>query len=450
MPGRPLACSGVPARPRRGIHSGQAEKRAAADPGRNLAGIGCVFSFEPSQGDGNHTNTNRGGDMRKVPGGRWAGLVTVLLVAAAAPARADFEKEFTFPAGELRVANLLGKAEIRGYNGSEFRVRVVVQGADATEARLQFDEKRGRRSELAIQFPLDETRRYVYPPMGHRSRTRLSLDRDRGGWLGELMSLGRGRIEVRGEDFRDALELWADLYIDVPKGSDVAVLLGVGSLDGSDVEGNVDLATQTGGADVQRVRGKVRVDTGSGSVGANDITGPLDIDTGSGSVRVSRVTDGGRLRIDTGSGSVGVEEVKANELVIDTGSGSVEVDGAAVEVLSVDTGSGGVDAYEISCDRVQIDTGSGGVHLELLRMGRGRYDIDTGSGGIRLHVPHDVSAEFDVQTGSGGLNVEIEGVQLSRRERHDGDARFTVGDGDSRVHLETGSGTIRIVQGRKG
>jgi DUF4097 and DUF4098 domain-containing protein YvlB len=145
-----------------------------------------------------------------------------------------------------------------------------------------------------------------------------------------------------------------------------------------------------------------------------------------------------------------VERITADRLSVDTGSGGVDVDAANVQDLSIDTGSGSVEAYEIACDNASIDTGSGSVRLELVRMGRGRYDVDTGSGGIRVHLPRDISASFEADSGSGGISVDIEGVALSRRQERDGEAHFTVGDGGSRFRLSTGSGTIRIVQSRRG
>jgi DUF4097 and DUF4098 domain-containing protein YvlB len=79
-------------------------------------------------------------------------------------------------------------------------------------------------------------------------------------------------------------------------------------------------------------------------------------------------------------------------------------------------------------------------------MGQGRYVIDTGSGGIRLRLPPEVSAAFQADTGSGSISVDLDGVELGRKQRRE--ARFTVGDGDSRVRLSTGSGSIRISQAR--
>jgi len=382
---------------------------------------------------------------------RWglaSGLAALLAVIATA-AWADFERTFSFDSEELRLANLIGAIQVKEATGKEFRVTVRVQGADASTERIQFEESGGRRSELAVLFPIDESQKYVYPAMGANSRTQFS-SRHHDSLLGQLLGLGRDRIEVRGRSFRDALEVWADVVVEVPKGKRLAVYLGVGAMDARKLEANLELNSQSGRIDAQEIRGDLVLDTGSGSVSVATITGNVDVDTGSGGVEVSDVQDAAFVRIDTGSGSVVVERVTADRLSIDTGSGGVDVDVANVEQLGIDTGSGGVEAYEVACDNASIDTGSGSVRFELVRMGRGNYDIDTGSGGIRVHLPRQISASFQADTGSGGISVDIEGVTLTRRQQRDGEASFTVGDGESRFRLSTGSGAIRIVQARRG
>jgi hypothetical protein len=376
------------------------------------------------------------------------GLTALACLAVAAP-RAfgqEFERQFSFATSELRIANLIGEIKVRGHSGDQFEVTVRVRGEDASGDLVRFEESSGREGELLIRFPTDEHRRYVYPEMGRNSRTRFRPRKRDGSWLGRMLDLGSREIEVRGRAFRDAIEVWADLEVLVPEGKPVAIHLGVGAMNASDVKADLELDTHSGAIDVDQLRGDLLVDTGSGSVFVGRVTGNVDVDTGSGGVEVNDVEGAETVRVDTGSGSVTAMGIQAQDLNIDTGSGSVELDEIRVDALAIDTGSGGIDATGIETNGAIIDTGSGGVRLELTRMGQGRYEVDTGSGGIRLTLPREISAEFDVDTGSGGINVDIDGVQLPRKPR--GEARFTVGDGDSQVRLSTGSGSVRIKQGR--
>ncbi len=397
-------------------------------------------------------SSQRGSIVRKVIFSNGLNIFTAIVVGAlwlACPrpgAAAALEREWSFAANHLRLANLIGMVKIESHTGSDIRVRVTLDGKDATPEQVQFEEHQGSRAEFAILFPVDEHRRFVYPALGQSSRTRFRTRDDDGSWLSEMLQ-GR-EIEVRGEPFRDAIEVWANVVVLLPAGKDLTILLGVGAIEATSIRGGLDLDTQSGAIVVAGLDGHLRADTGSGAVQVEDVSGDVDIDTGSGSVDVGNVRGAQRVAIDTGSGGVSARAIEARELRIDTGSGAVEVEDARTEELSVDTGSGGVRARTIEADGALIDTGSGSVTLELARMGSGRYEVSTGSGGIRLHLPRDVSAVFDVDTGSGSIEVDVEGVDLGRKPRHE--ARFTVGSGTSRVELSTGSGSVRIVQGRAG
>ena len=381
---------------------------------------------------------------------RIAGLLTwatCLLVATAATSQ-EFESSFSFDANELSIASLIGEVQVRGHAGSAFEVKAHVRGRDASAELVRFEEANGKRAELRVHFPTDKHRRYIYPEMSRGSRTRFRPNKRDGNWLGRMLDLGRGDIEVRGGAFRDAIEVWVDLEVLVPRDRVAAIYLGVGAMQASGVQAALELDTHSGSVDVDQLRGSLVVDTGSGSVRVDRVTGNVDVDTGSGGIEVNDVEGADIVRVDTGSGSVVVTRVEARDLEVDTGSGSVDVDRARVTDLHIDTGSGGVEATDIETDGALIDTGSGGVRLQLTRMGRGDYKVDTGSGGIRLTLPQEISAEFDIDTSSGGIDVDIDGVRLPRRPRNE--AHFTVGDGDSRVRLSTGSGSVRIKQGRSG
>lgn len=377
-----------------------------------------------------------------------------LVVLLAAPVHgAEFERSFVFEGRDLLLVDLIGEVTVEGHSGKDTRVTVAVRGAGAREDLLEFDERRGEKSELRIKFPTKEHRRYVYPRLGSRSRTTIHFGQDRKsrhgerghGWLDELLGMASGdRIEVRGRDFGGAIELWTEVRVQVPQDGSIRVQLGAGSIEAAAVRGDVELVTRAGPVSARDVHGRLLVDTGSGSVDVAGIRGPVEIDTGSGSVDLVDASGGDAVLVDTGSGSVRVEKVEAKSLQVDTGSGRVTVHGIAVQDLSIDTGSGGVDAQDVGADEVLIDTGSGSVQLDLTRMGDGRFDIDTGSGSITVSMPRDVSAEFDVQTGSGRIVADLDGVELGRRDRRE--ARFTVGDGASRVTLSTGSGSIRMSQ----
>ena len=352
--------------------------------------------------------------------------IVALVVAASVagpPALADFEERKSFSDDSLVVRNLIGEVTVKGHSGSDFEVRVQVQGRDASRETIEIQTGTG---ELSVIFPIDRERDYVYPRLGSGSRTNFSMSRDDSGWLGALFDgLRNRRITVRGSG--SGMQVWADVEVLVPNGKSLEFYLGVGEIDASDVSGDLRLDGHSGNMTAARIRGDLVVDTGSGGVTVTDVDGDLLVDTGSGGVEVVRAS-GRSVSVDTGSGRVRVEE-------IDTGK------------LNVDTGSGSVKALNVRADRAIIDTGSGSVTLELDRMGDGDFSIDTGSGHVELLIPADASADVRAETGSGGIDIDLEeGVTLSRHD--DDEVSFRLGGGAARVRLDTGSGGIRIGRAR--
>ncbi len=356
----------------------------------------------------------------RLPLGLSCGLLAWAIVAGAplAGVQAGFDRSESLRADTLVVRNVVGQVEIEGHDGPDFEVEVLVRGRDASPDRVQVEVRQGPLAEVIVRFPLEESKRYVYPRS--QGTTSISLD-DGASWLSRL--LGGGSIKVSSDG--QGLEIWADVTLRVPRGKKLVVDHGVGTLHARNVVGDLELATR------------------SGAVGVSGVTGGVSIDTGSGQVTVTGI--GGDLHVDTGSGRVAVSEVRSKKLHLDTGSGRVELAGVDSSSIHVDTGSGGVEGQAVGADDLTIDTGSGSVTLDLARMGRGKFLIDTGSGSIDLRLPAAASAEVRADTGSGGIHLDLAG-EVRMREQGDDMAEFTVGAGDARVRLDTGSGTIHVRQ----
>ena len=370
--------------------------------------------------------------------------IGALCVAAflAVPAFGEFDESHRFDADSLTVSSLIGKIEIGPAAGSRFEVDVSVRGRDGTRENIKLDEDtRGSRARLAVEFPVDEERRYVYPEF---SRRRANLWSRRPGssesLLGEILRAMSGH-RIRIERTGSGLEAWADVTIRVPEGRSLKVELGAGDIEVADLAADLELKTRAGMAEAAGLDGDVTIRVGSGGLAARDVRGRLVMHTGSGRAHLDRF-EGDTLLIDTGSGPVAVTEVSAEAIDIDTGSGGVTVDGLEAERLSIDTGSGSVRVESAGADAAMIDTGSGRVHLALERMGDGRFEIDTGSGGIVMLVPDDLSARFDIDIGSGGIDVDVPIAKTLHKSR--GEMRFIAGDGDASVVLDTGSGGVRV------
>lgn len=356
--------------------------------------------------------------------GRFLLLAILAALLASTAAAGEFERTFTFDSKEMKVGNMIGEVAIVQAAGDEFRVTANVRGKDASEELLVFVTSEGSKGELVVAFPIDDHRKYVYPALGPNRKSTMSFNNDdaqESSWLKKVFSGMSGKkITVRGDG--NGLEVWADLTIEVPAGRVLIVKHGVGTIGATDLRADLDLDISSGSITSQNIEGDFSADTGSGSVQASGIQGNVNVDTGSGDVDLAQIT-GQKVLVDTGSGSVVVAEIACTE-------------------LNVDTGSGQVKARTVGADQATIDTGSGSVHLQLDRMGAGKFLIDTGSGGITLTLPEDASARISADTGSGGIDNQITGGVIKSKDRHE--LEMTVGEGEARVILDAGSGSITI------
>lgn len=341
-------------------------------------------------------------------------LVAAGVVAALVAATSQAQEIERLSGDEVAVYNLVGTISVVPGSGSDVVVRIQRGGADGGELSIETGELRGRQT-LRVIYPDDEI---VYPQLGRRSNTTTTVRAD--GTFGDGRRGGGDRVRIRSEG--SGLEAWADLIIEVPPGQNLSAYVGVGNVEASGVDGELGL------------------DVSSGGVTASDISGVLAIDVGSGGVSVSRVR--GLLAVDTGSGGVDVSDVVGEAVSIDTGSGSVDVRGVEADEFSVDTGSGSVELSGISAPNVAVDTGSGSVELELLR-DVDRLAVDTGSGSVTVWAPSNLGGRVEIETGSGGIDLDFPlQVNSVRRDR----VRGSLGDGDGAIVIDTGSGSVRLLE----
>ena len=342
-------------------------------------------------------------------------IVIGLGLAAASSAAGQTAQRYTVAGDNVAIYNLAGVVRVEGGPAGEVVVEVTRGGNDAAKLQIETGPI-GSRQTLRVIYPDDDV---VYSAMGYRGSTTLDV-RDDGTFSGDRREGGRGH-RVRISDDGSGLDAHADLRIVVPAGRRIAVYLAVGKMTATNVDG------------------EVRLDVSSADVTASGMKGSLSVDAGSGDVRVTDVT--GDLNLDTGSGNVVASGVKGDDLLFDTGSGDVTLDHVQGRSLKIDTGSGNADATAVSADDLIVDTGSGDVTLELLA-GGGSIDIDTGSGEVSLTLPGTYGADVILDTGSG--EIDLGGISVTVRRVAEDHIEGRIGDGKGRLHVETGSGDVRL------
>jgi hypothetical protein len=188
------------------------------------------------------------------------------------------------------------------------------------------------------------------------------------------------------------------------------------SLEG--VRGPVNVGTGSGTIKISKLGAEVHAETGSGDIDLNSVEGPVRASTGSGNIRAKGITSD--LKATTGSGDVTVDQSTANDVTVETGSGNAVIYGVR-GALHVSTGSGDVTA--------QGEVGSD-------------WRASTGSGNVTVKLPAQASYTLEAKTSSGTIHtareITVQG-SLGKNE-----LRGKVGGGGHLVHLDTGSGDIRI------
>jgi hypothetical protein len=165
---------------------------------------------------------------------------------------------------------------------------------------------------------------------------------------------------------------------------------------------------------------QVRVATGNGTVSVERVGGEVSAATGNG--RVNVLNTDGAVRVSTGNGDVEVREAKG-AVRVSTGNGRV----------TVSTAQGPVEAR----------SGNGDIDVRMTAL-RPSEDMtfSTGSGDIRVTLPTDYSGELDATTGNGTISsdfdLKLEGRMNPRR------VRATIGSGGARLRLATGNGGLEL------
>lgn len=160
---------------------------------------------------------------------------------------------------------------------------------------------------------------------------------------------------------------------------------------------------------------RLKLNTTSGDIMANRLySADMDVHSASGDVELEG-GDVGVFRMQAASGDFSGRHVKGNSMTVGSGSGDVELDGG-FERYSIRTGSGDVE--------LKVEPGALGIN------------VGTGSGDVELDLTALDSTEVTVSTGSGEATVYSDGNVKHQVTR----GTSTVGNGDCKVHVSTGSG----------
>lgn len=175
------------------------------------------------------------------------------------------------------------------------------------------------------------------------------------------------------------------------------------------------------------VKGEVSVETLNGSVTVNDAVGKVTVESVSGNIAVKGVE--GDVQAESVSGRVELGNING-DINAESVSGRVVISGA-------------------KATRVQAETVQGDLSYEGTIEPMGNYSFTTHSGDLTLAVPASAGATVSLETFSGSVDSDFPVTLESGASRRAGESQFDfrIGDGKSRIVLETFNGNIRIQRG---
>lgn len=200
----------------------------------------------------------------------------------------------------------------------------------------------------------------------------------------------------------------------------------------------VEAEAVSGDVMVNKVKaGRLKLKTTSGDIKVSGVTNErLELQTRSGDVELLNAV-GEKITLQTASGDIELSDLKAKTVFLQTASGDIDGDGIIGRELTAGTGSGDIE-LTADLEEYVIKTGSGGVVLQADKDAR-KVNILTGSGDVELDLTKAAEAEVHAKTGSGDCII-----CHANGAKRQFSGNWTVGSGECKVTVQTGSGDAEI------
>ncbi len=239
----------------------------------------------------------------------WVSAIGLVTLSAWAGDELSFDRSLSMSTDRLSAVEFdvgAGSLEIVGTSGDEIRINATIESddyRDMGDLMEDFEEK--------MRFEIDRESEYAMV---------YAKSKDNMKW---------------GKSKNIAIHL----EVEMPRGMDLVVDDGSGSITIENIDGLVNIDDGSGSMTLRSIGSDVRIDDGSGSIMIAGVNGDLDIDDGSGSVELKDIS--GSVNIEDGSGEILAKGV-GGDFKVDDGSGDVIVKGLDGQFKLIDDGSGSI------------------------------------------------------------------------------------------------------------
>jgi DUF4097 and DUF4098 domain-containing protein YvlB len=248
-----------------------------------------------------------------------------------------------------------------------------------------------------------------------------------------------------------------DLEVTVPRGMAVESRGNVGDADVSDIESDVELASNRGDVRISRIGGNARLEIGrSDNISAVDVKGKIDLEGHGGDLSLENISGpvtvngsySGTLEFKNLAKPLQFEGMRGTEMHVEAIPGRISMD------LSTLTGNGVVGPMrfvarsrdvrlEQFSQAVEINTDRGDIELQPGTTPLGTIEARSGVGAIELALP--AKATFQLQaTAERGDAVNEYGPPIDKEvDRRTATLKGKVGDGPA-ITLTANHGTVTV------
>ncbi len=304
-------------------------------------------------------------------------------------------------AGEAAIYDLVGNVRLEAGSGPDVVVRVQTAGKDAGRLRVETGSV-GAWKTLRVIFP---ERDIIYDDgehdrdWGSGNRSTITVREngtflDQGFWrdeagvgaaADELLHSPDHKVYLRSRG--DGLDARADLVVEVPRARRVAVFVGGGRIEASNVDGTLRIGSIMGDISLQGLRGALTARTISADLRLGAMSGKVDGSTISGGVTLEGARDGS-FRLHSISGGIHARDVTGEEVELTSTSGDVAAHNVAARTTELSSTSGSVEATFTSMpQQLRARSISGNVGVSLPERAGARVHMSTVSGNVESAFP---------------------------------------------------------------
>ncbi|MEN6335033.1 MAG: DUF4097 family beta strand repeat-containing protein [Phycisphaerales bacterium] len=205
---------------------------------------------------------------------------------------------------------------------------------------------------------------------------------------------------------------------------------------------DLKLSTSDGAIDVSKITGTVEAGTSDGGIEVRDIEGDTRLRTSDGKIRCERLK-AGTLDCRTSDGPIEISDATAGSLTADASDGSITMENVRADAATVRTIDGAIRWRDAVAARIDCHSSDGSIDVEYGPDGPKAPDVSitASEGGVSLVTPPEVSAQVDAATNDGSIHTDL---PITIQGKVGKSLRGRIGDGEGRIYLRTGDGSITI------